>query len=90
MIKYSLLLIITAILFSCKADKTVGEHITLFNGKDLSGWEVYGTEKWYVQDGELICESGPDSAYGYLATKEHFKNLSNLKLQTNNIKSFSF
>ena len=20
----------------------------LFNGKDLTGWKVYGTEKWYV------------------------------------------
>ena len=23
----------------------------LFNGKDLTGWKVFGTEKWYVQDG---------------------------------------
>lgn len=45
----------------------------LFNGKDLSGWKVYGTEKWYVQDGLLICESGPDEAYGYLATEKHYK-----------------
>ena len=48
--------------------------IELFNGKDLSGWEVYGTEKWYVEDGLLVCESGPDKDYGYLATKEHYKN----------------
>ncbi len=46
----------------------------LFNGKDLSGWEVYGTEKWYVQEGVLVSESGPDAQYGYLATKEHYKN----------------
>ena len=32
----------------------------LFNGVDLDGWIVYGTEKWYVSDGELICESGAD------------------------------
>ena len=32
----------------------------LFNGKDLTGWEVYGTERWYVEDGLLVCESGPD------------------------------
>ena len=30
----------------------------LFNGKDLTGWRVHGTEKWYVQNGEMICESG--------------------------------
>ena len=45
----------------------------LFNGKDLTGWTVYGTEKWYVQDGLLVCESGPDKEYGYLATNKHYK-----------------
>ncbi|RUA12748.1 MAG: DUF1080 domain-containing protein [Flavobacteriia bacterium] len=45
----------------------------LFNGKDLSGWTIYGTEKWYVQDGLLVCESGPDKKYGYLATNKHYK-----------------
>jgi len=47
---------------------------SLFNGKDLSGWTAYGTEKWYVEDGLLICESGPDKKYGYLATNDHYKN----------------
>src|SRR5688572_4344173 len=45
----------------------------LFNGKDLHGWTVYGTEKWYVENGELICESGPDKQYGYFATNAQFK-----------------
>lgn len=45
----------------------------LFNGKDLTGWTIYGTEKWYVEDGILISESGPDAAYGYLATDAHYK-----------------
>lgn len=48
--------------------------IDLFNGTDLTGWKIYGTEKWYVENGELVCESGPDKAYGYLATEEHFEN----------------
>ncbi len=46
---------------------------SLFNGKNLDGWTIYGTEKWYVENGELICESGPDAQYGYLATNEHYK-----------------
>ncbi len=46
----------------------------LFNGKDLTGWKIYGTEKWYVKDGLLICESGPDKQYGYLATEKFYKN----------------
>lgn len=45
----------------------------LFNGKDLSGWNIHGTEKWYVENGELICESGPDKAYGYLATEDKYE-----------------
>jgi hypothetical protein len=44
----------------------------LFNGKDLDGWKVYGTEKWYVEDGLLVCESGPDKKYGYLATEKWY------------------
>jgi len=46
----------------------------LFNGKDLTGWKIYGTEKWYVENGLLICESGPDKQYGYLATEKFYKN----------------
>ena len=46
----------------------------LFNGKNLDGWKVYGTEKWYVKDGELVCESGPNKEYGYLATNGNYKN----------------
>lgn len=44
-------------------------QVPIFNGRDLSGWTVYGTEKWFVEHGELICESGPDKQYGYLATE---------------------
>jgi hypothetical protein len=45
----------------------------LFNGKDLSGWIIYGTEKWYVEDGLLISESGPDKEYGYLGTEKNYQ-----------------
>jgi hypothetical protein len=48
---------------------------SIFNGKDLSGWKIHGTEKWYVEGGELICESGPDAAYGYLATDKVYKDM---------------
>jgi hypothetical protein len=49
------------------------KEISLFNGKNLKGWKIYGTEKWYVQDGLLISESGPDKGYGYLGTDKNFK-----------------
>lgn len=48
------------------------KEVSLFNGTDLTGWEVYGTEKWYVKDGLLVCESGPEKLYGYLATREYY------------------
>jgi len=54
--------------------KMQAQEVSLFNGKDLNGWTIYGTEKWYVQDGLLISESGPDEKYGYLATDKHYKN----------------
>lgn len=47
----------------------------LFNGNDLTGWTLYGKDKWYVENGELICESAEDpSQYGYLATDEYYDN----------------
>lgn len=45
---------------------------SLFNGKNLDGWVIHGTEKWYVEDGLLICESGPDKKYGYLSTEKSY------------------
>ncbi|MDR0430317.1 MAG: DUF1080 domain-containing protein [Tannerellaceae bacterium] len=48
------------------------KEANLFNGVDLTGWEAYGTELWYVKDGLLFCESGPDKNYGYLATREYY------------------
>ena len=59
----------------CRSARTAeAPTIDLFNGENLDGWTVYGTERWYVDDGELVCESGPDAGYGYLATDETYKN----------------
>ena len=48
------------------------ESVSLFNGVDLSGWTIHGTEKWYVEDGDLVCENGSDNEYGYLSTNEYY------------------
>ncbi len=48
--------------------------VPIFNGKDINNWTIHGTEKWYVDHGELICESGPDKQYGYLSTNKAYKN----------------
>ncbi|QJW91773.1 DUF1080 domain-containing protein [Spirosoma taeanense] len=72
---FAVVLLLAALAFTAPT-----KTIRLFNGKDLTGWKVYGTEKWYVDNGELVCESGPDKQYGYLATEEQYKNF-DLSLQ---------
>ena len=69
--KYYLSFLLISILFSCLENQKL-ETISLFNGENLDGWIIYGTEKWYVEDYELVCESGPDKEYGYLGTEENF------------------
>ena len=66
--------IIFALIVILNLSLPVQAQIDLFNGQNLDGWEINGTEKWYVEKGELICESGPDAEYGYLSTKEHYDN----------------
>ncbi|MCY4561732.1 MAG: DUF1080 domain-containing protein [Flavobacteriaceae bacterium] len=54
--------------------RTFGQQeISLFNGVDLNGWKVHGTELWYVEDGHLVCESSPKEEYGYLSTVDHYQ-----------------
>lgn len=51
---------------------TIKAQESLFNGKNLDGWTIHGTELWYVEDGLLVCKSGPDKAYGYLSTNKYY------------------
>ena len=69
--KYYLLLLLICFFFSCNQNQKV-DTVSLFNGNNLEGWIIYGTEKWYVDNNELICESGPEKQYGYLGTKDNF------------------
>jgi hypothetical protein len=69
-----ILSVLPAVVIMVFSNTLYGQTKSLFNGKDLSGWKVHGTEKWYVEDGLLICESGPDEEYGYLSTNQSFKN----------------
>jgi hypothetical protein len=63
---FSLLLLLSFALHAQKSKK-------IFNGKNLDGWTIHGTEKWYVEDGNLVCESGPDKGYGYLSTNKPYQ-----------------
>lgn len=46
----------------------------LFNGENLDGWKVWGSEEFSVEDNTIIGRSGPKKSEGYLATEEQFKN----------------
>jgi hypothetical protein len=67
-----LILISATFAFSVVAGEKGAKSI--FNGKNLDGWVIHGTEKWYVENGLLVCESGPDKEYGYLSTEKSYNN----------------
>lgn len=67
-----IIILLAAALFS--ANLFAQKAVSIFNGKDLTGWTINGTEKWYVEKkGVMVCESGPDKAYGYLSTNKSYK-----------------
>ena len=46
--KYILMFLVGSFLIS---GTSCAQSASLFNGKNLDGWKIYGTEKWYVEDG---------------------------------------
>ena len=66
-------LLISIVIGTLMLATSYAQTTPLFNGKNLDGWKIYGTEKWYVEDGLLICESGEDKEYGYLGTEKNYK-----------------
>ncbi|NQU51749.1 MAG: DUF1080 domain-containing protein, partial [Bacteroidetes bacterium] len=67
-----IILAVFAVLLCVSSGANAQSKKSIFNGKNLDGWKIHGTEKWYVQDGLLICESGPDKEYGYLSTNKNY------------------
>lgn len=67
-------LLLFASMYLSAATLSAQSFQSIFNGKDLTGWKNNGTEKWYVDQKELVCESGPDKQYGYLSTDKPYKN----------------
>lgn len=53
----------------------------LFNGKNLKGWTIAGTDSWTVDHGTILAES-TSGKYGYLMTTGSYKNF-DLKLEFN-------
>ena len=54
------------------AKVTGGEWVSLFNGKDLTGWKAHGQERWTVDDGE-IHGVAVTKEYGYLSTEKTYR-----------------
>ena len=55
------------------------DWVSLFNGKDPTGWKLHGGEKLYVHDGAIVCES-TTKKYAYLVTKKTYRDF-NLQLR---------
>lgn len=67
------ILFLTALWCGYLGVATAQKKEKLFNGKDLTGWTAIGEEKWFVENGLLVCENGPSKQYGYLATVKKYK-----------------
>jgi hypothetical protein len=66
-----ILLAISPIIISCNnQDK---DFVALFNGKNLSGWEVKnGSAPFTVENGEIVGTNVPETPNTFLCTKEKF------------------
>ena len=59
-------------IFSFPLGTASSAWVSLFNGKDLSGWNKNGEEKWGVENGTIFCESAANK-YGYLTTEKTYR-----------------
>ncbi len=66
---YFIIALMSVLWFSC-----TGDYKPIFNGNDLSGWESFGSGKWYVENGELTGESDPGDSSSYLSTVNYYDN----------------
>ena len=62
---------------SAQPDAEAIEHrewVSLFNGKDLTGWRTIGDGKIAVDDGAIVIEEGPSRQHSWLVSKRSFDN----------------
>ena len=54
--------------------RKAGKTVSLINGKDLTGRELFGSMRVSVDnEGNLVTQNGEDLQYGYLGTREYYK-----------------
>ncbi len=73
-ILFAFCLAIVASISQVVAAEDAAGAISLFNGRDLTGWQVEGTAVWEVKDGFLIGKQDEKNRPGDLLTKDEFKN----------------
>lgn len=72
-LELALVLALVPLSFAQDSPKLPGEDwVSLFNGKDLSGWVKVGDEKWVVEEG-TIHGQGITKSYGYLRTEKKYR-----------------
>ena len=68
-----LLILATAMCLPAQKSPLPGQDwVSLFNGKDLTGWVEVGKEEWVVEDG-VIRGQAITKAYGYLMTEKKYE-----------------
>ncbi len=65
-------LLVVVVFFLAHPVRAEEKWVSLFNGKDLSGWKVHGVEEWKVEDGAIVGET-VHGKYGYLATEKSYR-----------------
>jgi hypothetical protein len=55
------------------ADDAESGWVSLFNGKNLTGWVQYGGQaKYRAEDGQIIGSTVPNTTNSFLCTKKHY------------------
>jgi len=73
MTNYFILLLCTLSITSCLAQKADGEWVTIFNGKDLSGWkQLNGKADYKVINGEIVGITKAGEPNSFLATEQEY------------------
>jgi hypothetical protein len=69
-----LLLIVASLLAQSPRPRAAGEDwVSLYNGKDLSGWVNVGHEKWEPEADGVLHGVAVTKEYGYLQTEKSYK-----------------
>lgn len=62
--------ILSILFFSFNTTQAQQQWISLFNGKDLTGWTSRGTAQWTVKDGVILGQNGQGHLYAAPVVKD--------------------